>query len=299
MTQVLDAHLHLWDPSVRHHDWLAALPALQRRYGPEDLDAGRHQITGAVFVQADCRDDEALDEVRWVTDLAADHRFLRGIVAYAPLHEGSSAAPHLRALAAEPLVVGVRRLLQGHSSETITDPGLIAGIRLLPEWGLAFDLCVTHDQLPAVAALVDACPETTFILDHLGKPPVARGQFDPWREDLARIASFPHVACKLSGLATEAAPGWTAADVRPYLAHALEVFGPRRCMIGSDWPVATLQTTVEQWIDVVLAVIADLPLEDRAAVLGDAAVATYRLADPGLSTAERGDARRAVPRQRE
>jgi L-fuconolactonase len=296
MTNVLDAHLHFWDPSARHHDWLAAHPSLQRRYGPEDVDPGCHGITGAVFVQADCRDDEALDEVRWVTELADDHRFLRGIVAYAPLHRGTSAGRHLEALAAEPLVVGVRRLLQGLSSKAITDPDLIAGIRLLPARELTFDLCVTHDQLLPVAALVDACPETTFVLDHLGKPPVASAQLDPWREDLARVASFPHVACKLSGLATEAAPGWTAADVRPYIEHALDVFGPRRCMIGSDWPVATLQTTVERWIDVVLEVIADLPPQDRAAVLGDAAVATYRLADPAPSNADRGDARGAVRR---
>jgi L-fuconolactonase len=296
MTQLLDAHVHFWDPSARHHDWLAAHPRLQRRYGPEDLDAGRHEITGALFVQADCRDEEALDEVRWVTELAGDHPFVRGIVAYAPLHKGSSAGRHLRALAAEPLVVGVRRLLQARPGDEITDPGLIAGIRLLPDWDLTFDLCVTHDQLPAVAELVRACPETTFVLDHLGKPPVAGAQLDPWRDDLSRIASFPHVACKLSGLATEAAPGWTTGDVRPYIEHALEIFGPRRCMIGSDWPVATLQTTVERWIDVVLEVIADLPPEDQAAVLGDAAVATYCPTGPAQSAADRGDARSAVRR---
>ena len=69
MSGILDAHLHLWDPAARHHDWLDGQPALQRRFGPEDVDAGRHALTGAVFVQADCRDDEALDEVRWVQEI--------------------------------------------------------------------------------------------------------------------------------------------------------------------------------------------------------------------------------------
>lgn len=101
---------------------------------------------------------------------------------------------------------------QGSPSELITDPAFVRGVRLLAEWDLSFDLCVTHDQLPAVGALVRSCPRTTFVLDHLGKPPVASGRLDPWRAHAARIASFPNVACKLSGLATEAAPGWDPAD---------------------------------------------------------------------------------------
>jgi len=280
MTPLLDAHLHFWDPAARHHDWLAAHPPLRRRFGPEDLAPGAHELTGAVFVQADCHEAEALAEVRWVTELAQDHPLIRGIVAYAPVHRGRLAWDDVVAVAASPLVVGVRWLLQGRPSEEITGKALIRGLRLLAEWGLTFDLCATHDQLTAVASLVAACPQTSFVLDHLGKPPVAAGQLDPWRGDLARIASLPNVACKLSGLATEAAPGWTADDVRPYLEHALEVFGPQRCMIASDWPVVTLAATAAHWFDVVLGVIAHLPAQQRTAVLYGTATAAYGLAGP-------------------
>jgi L-fuconolactonase len=296
MTALLDAHLHFWDPAARHHDWLAAHPSLHRRFGPEDLDTGAHELTGAVFVQADCRDGEALDEIRWVAGLARDHPLIRGIVAYAPVHRGRRAWRDLVAVAAHPLVVGVRWLLQGRSADEITGTALTCGLRLLAEWGLTFDLCATHDQLPAVAALVEACPQTSFVLDHLGKPPVVSGKLDPWRDDVARIASFPNAACKLSGLATEAAPGWSAADVRPYLEHALEVFGPQRCMIASDWPVASLATTTERWFDVVLGVIAQLPARQRAAVLSGTATATYGLAARSPDTARSTDAGSAVHR---
>lgn len=296
MTALLDAHLHFWDPAARHHDWLAAHPSLHRRFGPEDLDTGAHELTGAVFVQADCRDGEALDEIRWVAGLARDHPLIRGIVAYAPVHRGRQAWRDLVAVAAHPLVVGVRWLLQGRSADEITGTALTCGLRLLAEWGLTFDLCATHDQLPAVASLVEACPQTSFVLDHLGKPPVVSGKLDPWRDDVARIASFPNAACKLSGLATEAAPGWSAADVRPYLEHALEVFGPQRCMIASDWPVASLATTTERWFDVVLGVIAQLPARQRAAVLSGTATATYGLAARSPDTARSTDAGSAVHR---
>ncbi len=296
MTALLDAHLHFWDPAARHHDWLTAYPPLQRRFGPEDLDPGAHELTGAVVVQADCRGPEALDEVRWITDLARDSPFIRGVVAYAPVHRGRRAWDDLAAVAASPLVVGVRWLLQGRPAGEITGKELIGGLRLLAEWGLTFDLCATHDQLASVASLVEACPQTSFVLDHLGKPPVASGQLVPWRDDLTRIASFPNVACKLSGLVTEAAPGWDAGAMRPYLEHALAVFGPERCMIASDWPLVSLGAAAGQWFDVVLAVIAQLPARQRAAVLSGTATAVYGLAGPPPGTGRSADAGRAVRR---
>jgi L-fuconolactonase len=278
VTRLLDAHVHFWDPSARHHGWLAETPPLQRRFGPKDLDVGGRTLSGVLFVQADCRDEEALDEVHWVQTLAAEEPLIRGIVAYAPLHLGEAAESHLRALASEPLVVGVRRLLQGRPAETIMAPELITGVRMLADWGLTFDLCATHDQLPQVCRLVRSCPDTRFVLDHLGKPPVRAGALDPWRADLEQLAALPNIVCKLSGLATEAAPGRGADDARPYLAYALETFGPRRCMIASDWPVATLATTVTRWFDVVLEAVAELTPADRAAVLEGTAAATYGLA---------------------
>ena len=270
MASLVDAHLHLWDPSERHHAWLAEAPRLRRRFGPEDVEAGAYELVGAVFVQADCRDDEAFDEVRWVQRVGPP--LVRAIVAYAPVHLGASAEPQLDALAGESLVVGVRRLLQGHPSEAILEKGLHEGVRLLGERDLTFDICATHDQLPAVAKLVEACPGTSFVLDHLGKPPVAAGRLDPWRSDIARIASFENVSCKLSGLATEASAGWTSGDIRPYLEHALMVFGPARCMVGSDWPLVTLAGSMERWFDAVCAV---LPADETDAVLCGTASAVY------------------------
>jgi L-fuconolactonase len=152
-------------------------------------------------------------------------------------------------------------------------------VALLSELGLVFDACVTHAQLPALTDLVARCDAVTFVLDHLGKPDVAGGRLDPWRADLARLAKLPNVACKLSGLATEADPrGWTPADLRPYLDHALACFGPQRCLVGSDWPVATLATTYDRWFDVVLDCLDDLGFEERRAVLSDNAVRVYGLA---------------------
>jgi predicted TIM-barrel fold metal-dependent hydrolase len=277
---ILDAHVHFWDPQARRHAWLDGHPALRRRFGPEDYDAGHHEVGGMVFVQADCRDHEALDEARWAGELITRDPRVRGIVAYAPVHLGARAREHITALTLLPGVVGVRRLLQDEPLPALSDPALAEGICLLAGHQLPFDLCIRHHQLRAAAALAAACPEVTFVLDHLGKPPVAAGGLDPWRDHLAQLAQRDHVFCKLSGLATEAAPGWRAADLRPYLDHALEAFGPGRCMLGSDWPVSTLATTAESWFDVVLDAVAGLSPAGQDAVLHQTACSVYRITVP-------------------
>jgi L-fuconolactonase len=247
---------------------------LLRRFGPEDVPAGRQRY---VFVQADCGADETWAEIAWIGELSRQHPIL-GIVAYAPLHEGATARPELERLAGHELVVGVRRLFQGEPESLLRSEELATGVAMLAGLGLTFDACVTHEQLPAVTALAARCPEVTIVLDHLGKPDVAHHSLDPWRADLAALASEPNVVCKLSGLTTEADhDAWTPADLQPYLEHALGCFGPERCLVGSDWPVATLATTYERWFDVLLDFLADLPSPAREAILSRNASRVYGL----------------------
>jgi L-fuconolactonase len=275
---ILDAHVHFWDPGLRRYAWLDEQPSLLRRFGPEDYDSGAHPVNSMIFVQADCEADEALGEARWVADLAAVDPRVVGIVAYAPVHLGAGARLAVAAAAAQPRVVGVRRLLQDEPAQLLRDRALAEGVRLLADHELPFDLCVRHHQLRAATALVAACPDVTFVLDHLGKPPVAAGEIASWRDDLARLSTSGRVFCKLSGLTTEAAPDWRREDIRPYLDVALDLFGPQRCMLGSDWPVSTLATTVEAWFDLVLDAVAGLSPDEREAVRHGTASSVYDVA---------------------
>jgi L-fuconolactonase len=273
---IIDGHIHFWDPGERQHAWLSGEPLLARRFVPDHVPVGHHDVVGFVFVQADCRDSEALDEVAWVSRLAEAEPRIQAIVAHAALERGSRVGDHLEMLAGYPRVAGVRRLLQDEPDGLMARPSFVAGVRLLAEFGFSFDVCVRHPQLPAVAGLVAVCPEVTFVLDHLGKPAVAAGVLDPWRADLRALAQLPNVLCKLSGLTTEAAPGsWRAADLEPYLAHAIDVFGPERCLVGSDWPVSTLATTYEQWFDLVLDALSGIGESELRGVLAGNAGAAY------------------------
>jgi L-fuconolactonase len=212
-------------------------------------------------VEADCRDEEALSEAAWVAALARDDGRIAGIVTNAPLERGPEA---LDAVVGRPLVAGVRRQLEPRPAAFGLGEAFTASLRRLGALGLPFDACVHRGQIPVVGLLADAAPETTIVLDHLGKPDVVARAMEPWRADLAALAARPNVVCKLSGLSTEADPARWERDVVPYLEHALAVFGPARCLAGSDWPVLTQATSYERWFDVLEAVVAPA---DREAVL--------------------------------
>lgn len=275
---MIDSHLHLWDPAVHEYPWLADEPDLDRAFGPSQVDAGRHDIDGFVVVEAGCRRGQA--ELGWLGRLAMTWPRMRGIVAQAPLELGQAVAPLLAELAQHPLTVGVRRNVQDERAGFMLAEPMVAGIRLLAVHGLPFDACVREHQLRELAELVDRCPEVIFVLDHLGKPAVAQHRRQPWLDDLASLARRPNVVAKLSGLTTEADHvRWRPADIVPYLSHALEHFGPARCMFGSDWPVATRATTYERWVELVLGVAAELPDVERSAIFAGTAVRVYGL-DP-------------------
>ncbi|MDP9794816.1 L-fuconolactonase [Catenuloplanes nepalensis] len=272
---VVDAHVHFWNPETLHYAWLDGTP-LDRPYRPADLAAELGELPDLVMVQADCAPHQARAEVEWMRAAANAYPRIRGMVAYAPLETGPAAAGLIEEFAADPFVVGVRRNIQDEPPGFAVTEHFRYGVRALGAAGLTFDACVRHHQLPELVTLARECPGTTIVLDHLGKPPVATGEGrDAWRDALAGLAALPHVHCKLSGLVTEAVHDtWAPHDLRPYLDAALELFGPSRCLFGSDWPVLTLASDYRHWYGTVRDFLAT---EDRDAVLAGNALEVYGL----------------------
>ena len=166
-------------------------------------------------------------------------------------------------------------------SEFCLRPDFVAGVRLLETFGFSFDICVRHNQLPAVTALVRECPTVTFVLDHLAKPSIRERQLDPWRGQLAALGELPNVACKLSGLVTEADwQQWRPEDLALYVTHALDVFGPSRVLFGSDWPVMTLASSYRRWVETLDELTSHLSAEDRQRLWSENACHWYRLPLP-------------------
>jgi L-fuconolactonase len=256
---LVDSHVHFWDPMRLDYPWLAALPDLNRPFLQTDfaIASASTNVQKLIFVEGGCKSVQNLTEVDWVSSLASIEPRIKGIVAHASLEKGKGAHAELATLASRPLVKGVRRSLQGEQDpDFCIQPEFVAGVKLLAEFCLTFDVCIRHDQLPGVAELARRVPQVSFILDHLGKPDVRGRRTEPWAAELKELAMLPNVVCKISGLTTEADwHTWQPADLQFYVEHALEVFGFDRVMFGSDWPVATLATNYLQWVEVVRKLI--------------------------------------------
>jgi L-fuconolactonase len=276
--QILDCHLHLWDPERLSYPWLDDAPAINRPLTADEFALIRPATVEAIFMEAGRDERQAVDEIDWVRDQARRHTWLRGAIAHVPLERRAEAADLIARHAADPFVLGVRRNVQDEGPGFTEDAAFRDGVRLLGDAGLPFDACVRRQQIPELARLAGACPQTTIVLDHLGKP--KRDATGEWSRDLRQLARHENVVCKLSGLATELGPGTPEAFTLSLLRDALEIFGPERCLYASDWPVMTLATRYDTWLDLVREALGALPSPDRAAVLRGNARRVYRLDQP-------------------
>ncbi|GAA1764410.1 amidohydrolase family protein [Luedemannella helvata] len=253
MSGRVDAHHHVWDFGVRDHPWIDpdSMAAIHRDFALADLApvAAAAGVTATVLVQT----VPLAAETPEFLALAADgDGLVAGVVGWVDL-TAPDVADALAALRAAPggeRLVGIR-----HPVQSEPDPGWLArpdvrrGLAAVADAGLVYDLLVRHHQLPAATEAVRALPELRFVLDHLGKPPVAAGGLAPWADDLRALAACPNVAAKLSGLVTEDDwAHWTVERLRPYADVAIDAFGPDRLMFGSDWPVCLLAASYADWV---------------------------------------------------
>lgn len=273
----IDAHQHFWSYSAAEYPWIGkGMERLAHDHLPADLAplAAAEGIGGSVAVQA----RQSLEESRWLLELSDANPLIRGVVGWVDLRS-THVEDQLREVAEHPKFVGVRHVVQDEPDPRfLLGDSFLHGIRKLATFGLTYDLLLYPQQLPAAAEFVGRFPEQPFVLDHLAKPRIKAGELDPWRQDLKALAAHGHVLCKLSGLVTEAAwQGWQRADFTPYLEVALETFGPKRLMIGSDWPVCTLAAGYPDTIGIVREFLAPLAAAEREAIEGGNAARFYSL----------------------
>jgi L-fuconolactonase len=272
----IDSHQHFWQLDPGEYPWIRPEWPIHRDFGPDDLvpllDA--HGLDGSVLVQA----RQTALESDWLLGLAEQCPRIKGVVGWVDLL-APGVDQELERLAAHPHFVGVRHIAQDEPDERfLLRPEFLHGVSRLARHGLCYDVLVFERQLPAALEFVRHFPEQRFVLDHVAKPKIAAGEMSPWRERIEELGALPNVACKVSGLVTEANwEHWSTADLLPYLDVVLEAFGPDRLMYGSDWPVCTLAGDYGRVYSLAETFAERLSPAERAGFFGGVAARWYEL----------------------
>ena len=273
----IDAHQHFWKYDAREYGWIEdSMAALRRDFLPADLkpELERNGFQGCVAVQA----RSTVEETRWLLELAERSDSIRGVVGWVDLRS-LRLRSELESYAGKSKLVGVRHIVQSEPDHRfLLQPDFLRGIAMLEEFDLAYDILIYTKHLPVACEFVERFPRQRFVLDHLAKPPIKSGEINSWAEGIRRLAAFPNVFCKLSGLLTEADwQHWKPEQIAPYLDVAFESFGPERLMIGSDWPVCLVAAPYARTICAVQDYVSRQKPEWRDGVLGENAKRFWRL----------------------
>lgn len=314
-TPIVDTHLHLWDLKKLRLPWLREGDPLCRDHLLEEYlrEAEGLHIVQAVYMEVDVHDEDLVKEAEYVLDLCQKKGSLMVGAVLGGRPGAPQFAPYIRRFKDSPWVKGVRRIPRDGKTNVWQEKQFIQDIRLLGELGMCFDLCMPPQGLPDAVKLVDACPETRFVLDHCGNadplafaagqakragkstdektppgsgktlPPPRTPAHDPeqWRRDIAQLARREQVVCKISGIVARAEKDrWRPEDLAPIVNHCLEVFGPDRVIFASDWPVCTRTARLRQWVLALKEIVRDRSDVDNWKLFCQNAARFYRLPEP-------------------
>jgi L-fuconolactonase len=308
---IVDPHHHLWKTS-RWGEYLI-----------DDLRAdtgGGHNVQKTVFVECDSeyrtsgpQETRPLGETEFVVAAAAEPTVggrIGGIVGHADLRLAARVDEVLAAhvCAGRGLFRGIRHRVAWDPSDVVrggragpgprlyADPSFREGFGRLARLGLSFDAWNFHPQIPELADLARAFPQTTIIENHLGGP-LGIGPYEGrtgevlerWKKDMSALARCPSVVLKVGGLgmricgfgwAARSAPATSdelAAAYRPWFDHALAAFGPDRCMFESNYPVDGESAGYVVIWNAFKKLAAPLPETTRDALFRGTASRVYRL----------------------
>ncbi len=277
----IDAHQHYWQPKRGDYDWMPMdNPVLARAYSPADLEAhlNKYGIDQTILVQA----ATTVFETEYLLGIADASESVAGVVGWVDF-EDRDHINHLKRLSVHPKFLGVRPMIQDIPDvDWMLKDDIQWAFQAICDLDLTFDALGFPTHQSNFLTLIKRYPEMRVVLDHCMKPQIrdhqsGQGVFQQWADGINRLANETGAYCKLSGLVTEAAEGWTIDDIRPFATHIIESFGAERVMWGSDWPVCLLQAGYDQWREMAETLCAHLDENARMRIFGVSACEFYRL----------------------
>lgn len=270
----LDSHQHFWKYNPEKQSWITDdMKVIQKNFLPDDLIPilKKHEIDGCVAVQA----DESIRETAFLCDLAEEYKQIKAVVGWADLGS-DDLDKNLDQFASQKKLKGYREILQSKPVNYMLRKEFIRGIEKIGRRGYTYDILVFHNQLEGTLQFIKKAPEQPFVIDHIAKPNIKLGIWREWKKEMAPIAERDYISCKVSGMITEADwKSWTLKELQVYLDVVLELFGPKRLMFGSDWPVCKIAGEYEQVLEIVERFTDKLSKSEKEAIMGNTAAEFY------------------------
>lgn len=272
----IDAHQHFWRYEPVKDSWITdEMSVIKRDFLPDDLEPLliKHNFDGCVAVQA----DQSEQETHALLFHADQYNFVKGVVGWVDLM-----SPDLRErldyFSQFEKLKGMRHIVQSEPAGFMLRPEFVRGIKILQEYNLTYDLLISHRQLEEALSFVQQFPNLKIVVDHIAKPSIKTKEKTHWELNMAAMATFENVYCKISGMVTEANwSSWKPEDFFPYLDELFECFGAKRLMYGSDWPVCLLAATYDQQFDIVEQYTSRLTRNEKLLVMSENSRIFYNL----------------------
>mgnify|MGYP000193209814 CR=1 FL=1 len=246
---MIDAHQHFWNYNEERDTWITPeMSVLRADFYPNYSEAlfKAQGFTGCVAVQADSSEEESL----FLLALAEQNEFIQGVVGWVDL-QSANVADRLAYFSQFEAIKGFRHIVQGEKDpQFLARKEFIRGVKALASFDFSYDLLIYPHQINSAITFCETCDEQRIVLDHLAKAPLKSGNIQEWKKEIQRFKSLNHVSAKISGIVTEAPDAtWTQKQVNEIVDTALEVFGPKRLMVGSDYPVVLVNSSLERWVN--------------------------------------------------
>ena len=293
---IVDTHQHLWDLDLLSPPWLSQTPpVLQQSYTIDTYlrEARGTGIARAVYMEVDVAVSDRPRERELVAELCLRPEVPTAAAVFSGSVDSPDFASELAAIRQQESCRGIRHLLHPPTAPpgTLLSDGFAAGLALLAEAGLLFDICIRPRELADAVEVARRCPRNTFIVDHCGNadPLVVAGRTGPsddevyghdrqqWLDDMAALGAQGNAICKISGIVARGGPGWTAEDLAPTVDHCIDCFGEDRIVFGSDWPVCVPVSPLAGWVTALREIVSRRPERLQHKLLHRNAERIYRL----------------------
>lgn len=273
---VIDSHQHFWVYDEERDSWITPeMEKIRKNFLPADLEPvlKANGVDGCVAVQA----DQSNQETEFLLQMAESNDFIKGVVGWIDLR-AKNLYDRLEVCSQFEKLKGFRHVVQGEPDGFLEQPDFIKGVRQLTAFNFTYDILVYPTQLEASYIFAKQLPNVRFVLDHIAKPYIKKGEIEGWAKDIKKLAELPNVSCKVSGMVTEADwYNWKNEDFTPYLDIVFEAFGANRVLFGSDWPVCLVAAEYGSMKDILATYVAKLSKDEQKKIWGDNAVKFYSL----------------------